>query len=276
MGTDGGGADDGSGGDSVSGGDGGFGSEPGGDGGAANLGGGGGGGGVGFGGGGGGFGDPAELAIFGGAGGGGAGYGAGSGGPGGGGGGSSFAIAGASLLVNDVTNTGDGSVVITYEPVADACPVATTIDLAKRVVGTATGDFAATINCSAVVTAALGFDASGAPTTTSDPGTWSPIGGRWRAVVDVDDAVECTVVETGTAGAASTRWTCAAEGSFVDGAGALPECASPSGSGTGPVEFELGAAGEGLESQTVSVELTNTMSDPNAADALLLSPRFTG
>jgi len=93
---------------------GGPGTPPGGNGGigSGSIGGGGGGGGIGFGGGGGGFG------------GGGGGYGAGGAGDNSGGGGSSFVVS-AAKNVSYASNTGDGSVTITYDPIANSCATGT-------------------------------------------------------------------------------------------------------------------------------------------------------
>jgi hypothetical protein len=219
----------------------------------------------------------------GGGGGGGAGYGAGAGGgAGGGGGGSSFLVTGGQLLTNEATNTGDGELLITYDLATDTC-VPTTIDVAKTLEGTATGGFTVNVECGTALVATLGFDASGMPTTTSDPVRWAPTGGWWRATLDVTETTECSATETDADGAASTRWTCAWDATFENGQAEDLGCDAADGTGVGPVAFTLGGGGASLLEQEATITFTNSLPESPAEspaeslpEALLLVPRFTG
>ncbi len=138
----------------------------------------------------------------------------------------------------------------------------TTITVTKVVDGTGTGPFTVVIadcdNFDEPIEATLGFDATGAPTTT-DNDLWVADGGQWvlpdARYINVPQV--CTATETDADGATSTSWTCAY--SVEQSTEPPPGCAADAGSGTGPVEFTLIGAGEGAAGQDVDLVFTNTI-----------------
>lgn len=161
----------------------------------------------------------------------------------------------------------------------------TTFTVRKVVSGPATEGTTVQIVCGegeSAETANLGFDATGAP-TTSDVSSFVIEGGAWVLhTTQPPSDTTCTFTETQAGGAASTSWTCAYESQVLpDEAGATlvsdpPSvtigCGATSGTGTGPVSVGFAGLDGTPRNQRVEVVFTNTY----AAPVVVVTPSFTG
>ena len=147
----------------------------------------------------------------------------------------------------------------------------------KTVQGPATGGFTVLVSCDTgeVLQATLNFDTAGLPTTFSgglEPWSVTP-DGAWKFNSNVpEDVVDCTVTETDAGGASTTSWTCDYVLEQRNGGTVIGGCDAPTGTGTGPVGFELADEEQEVVMQVATVHFTNTIPAP----AVEAAPTFTG
>ncbi|MFI5047838.1 MAG: hypothetical protein ACHQIG_12300 [Acidimicrobiia bacterium] len=177
----------------------------------------------------------------------------------------------------------------------------TTIVIATRVVGPATGGTTVRLTCEIFTTEPdhqpagtigfnFGFDASGQPTTTAfsldNPGfELTKDDGAWRIVVTPardDDlpAEACTYDEIDTAGATRVNWSCEYSKTPTPDPPAEEVglgCSGATGEGTGPAKVTNGFIRAGVAAQRSVVRFTNTYvpKPPSAPDRGPASPADT-
>jgi hypothetical protein len=196
----------------------------------------------------------------------------------GGGGGSGL----GTTLANDVDADNNGNGRVTITPIADSCPLPSTLQVRKVVKGDADEGFTVHVRCTGIggFDLDLVFDENGTP-GPPPAGFGENVDGLWQ--FQGDDLGSCTATETDDGDADSVRYTCDFTFGVVDnvqGAGCPGNSSGPS-SNPRTVTFE----GNGDVGRLTVTNRFEDDDDPKKekvvtplapAQALAVAPAFTG
>jgi hypothetical protein len=199
---------------------------------------------------------------------------------GGGGGGSGFADGGTTTTgAAEANATFPGAGSVTIIPIADSCPLPSTLQVRKVVKGDADEGFTVRVSCTGLRGSVdLRFDEDGTPVPPG-PAGWNVVGGLWE--FQGEDLGTCTATETDDGDADEVRYKCAYTPGESGNNSGCPGLASGPSSSPRSVEF-VGNDDRGLLTVINRFEDEDDPKDeavvptPPVAQAVVAQASFTG